>query len=59
MSVNGRVQQVQFPNTFHFNQFRDLAVPVDLVARTNTATFTSQKLPNWDGTTFNQFGQRS
>jgi hypothetical protein len=59
ISVNGRMQRVQFPNTFHFNQFRDLAVPVDLVAGTNTITFTSQELPNWDGTTFNQFGQRS
>ncbi|WP_158847601.1 carbohydrate-binding protein [Saccharothrix deserti] len=59
ISVNGRVQRVQFPNTFHFNQFRDLAVPVDLVSGTNTITFTSQELPNWDGTTHNEYGQRS
>ncbi|MBB5803372.1 hypothetical protein F4560_003140 [Saccharothrix ecbatanensis] len=59
ISVNGHVQRVHFPNTFHFNQFRDLVVPVDLGAGTNTIRFTAQELPNCDGTTYNQFGQRS
>jgi len=55
----GAARRVLFPTTFHVNQFRDLAVPVDLRAGTNTITFTSQELPDWDGKTFNQFGQRS
>ncbi|WP_158852918.1 cellulosome protein [Saccharothrix deserti] len=59
ISVNGTVRRVEFPNTFHANQFRDLAVPVDLRAGANTIVFTSQELPNWDGKTFNEYGQRS
>ncbi|WP_086853702.1 cellulosome protein [Amycolatopsis kentuckyensis] len=60
IAVNGEfARRVLFPTTFHFNQFRDLAVPVDLRAGANTVTFTAQELPDWDGKTFNQFGQRS
>ncbi|MDT7805998.1 MAG: hypothetical protein QOI78_9431 [Actinomycetota bacterium] len=60
ISINGQpAQRVLFPTTFHFDQFRDLAVPVGLAAGSNTITFTSQQLPDWDGTTYNQFGQRS
>ncbi|RSM85823.1 cellulosome protein [Kibdelosporangium aridum] len=60
ISINGGTpQRVQFPNTFHFNQFRDLTVPVWLNPGTNTVKFTSQELPDWDGKTYNQYGQRS
>ncbi len=60
LSVNGGpVRRVDFPNTFHTNQFRDLAVPVWLNAGVNTIRFTSQEQPNWDGRTYNQYGQRS
>ncbi|MBP2324881.1 hypothetical protein JOF56_005266 [Kibdelosporangium banguiense] len=60
ISVNGGLpRRVEFPNTFHFNQFRDLAVPVWLSPGVNTIRFTSQELPNWDGRTYNEYGQRS
>lgn len=60
LSVNGLPpNRVDFPNTFHANQFRDLAVPVWLNAGMNTIKFTSKELPNWDGKTYNEYGQRS
>ncbi|PWK83809.1 hypothetical protein C8D88_110265 [Lentzea atacamensis] len=60
VSVNGMTpKRVDFPNTFHGNQFRDLGVPVWLNAGVNTIRFTSKELPNWDGRTYNEYGQRS
>lgn len=56
ISVNGRVLRVAFPNTFHPNQFRDLAVPVDLVAGTNRVTVTAREPA---GAEVDRFGQRS
>ncbi|MBB5803563.1 hypothetical protein F4560_003331 [Saccharothrix ecbatanensis] len=56
ISVNGQVHRVAFPNTLHPNQFRDLAVPVDLVAGTNRLTITA---PKPEGAAADQFGQRS
>ncbi|MFI6547796.1 cellulosome protein [Streptomyces prunicolor] len=58
--VNGAApQRVLFPTTFHFNNFHDLTVPVTLDQGTNTLTFTADELPDHDGHSRNQFGQRS
>lgn len=60
LSVNGGdPQRVLFPTTFHFNNFRDLSVPVTLDQGPNTVTFTADELPDHDGDTRNQYGQRS
>ncbi|MEV6481944.1 cellulosome protein [Streptomyces sp. NPDC051576] len=60
IAVNGGVpQRVLFPTTFHFNDFRDLSVPVTLDAGANTLTFTADELPDHDGHSRNQYGQRS
>ncbi|WP_405946341.1 cellulosome protein [Streptomyces prunicolor] len=60
IAVNGAVpRRVLFPTTFHFNNFHDLAVPVTLDQGTNTVTFTADELPDHDGHSRNQYGQRS
>lgn len=60
VSVNGAAAtRVLFANSFHWNQFWDISIPVTLVAGTNTFKFSGDELPNWDGMTFNEFGQRS
>ncbi|WP_407986536.1 cellulosome protein [Kitasatospora sp. CMC57] len=60
LSVNGATtQRVLFPTTFHFNAFKDLTVPVTLKQGSNTLTFTADELPDFDGTTYNAFQQRS
>ncbi|MET7453066.1 cellulosome protein [Streptomyces sp. NPDC005574] len=60
ISVNGAAPvRVLFPTTFHFNNFWDLSVPVTLVPGANTVTFTADQLPDFDGETYNAFGQRS
>ncbi|MEU9174977.1 LamG-like jellyroll fold domain-containing protein [Streptomyces sp. NPDC048420] len=53
ISVNGgAIQRVGFPHTFHQNNFWELTVPVTLKKGTNTLTFRSEELPNFDGTTY-------
>ncbi|WP_369244690.1 cellulosome protein [Streptomyces sp. R41] len=43
ISVNSEpVRRVLFPTTFHFNDFRDLTVPVTLKEGANTLTFTNR-----------------
>ena len=60
ISVDGAApQRVLFPTTFHFNNFWKLSVPVTLNQGTNTVTFTADELPDFDGHTRNQYGQRS
>ncbi|MCX5241077.1 cellulosome protein [Streptomyces prunicolor] len=60
IAVNGAApQRVLFPTTFHFNNFHDLTVPVTLDQGANTLTFTADELPDHDGHSMNQFGQRS
>ncbi|WP_329352120.1 cellulosome protein [Streptomyces sp. NBC_01261] len=60
ISINGSApQRVLFPTTFHFNNFHDLSVPVTLAEGTNTLTFTADELPDHDGHSRNQYGQRS
>ncbi|MFJ9379869.1 cellulosome protein [Streptomyces sp. NPDC101455] len=60
ISINGAApQRVLFPTTFHFNNFHDLSVPVTLAEGTNTLTFTADELPDHDGHSRNQYGQRS
>ena len=41
------------------NHFWKLSVPVTLNQGTNTVTFTADELPDFDGHTRNQYGQRS
>ncbi|WP_427918207.1 cellulosome protein [Streptomyces sp. cg40] len=58
--VNGDApRRVLFPTTFHFNNFHDLTVPVTLDEGANTLTFTADELPDDDGKSTNQYGQRS
>ena len=53
VSVNGGpVQQVLFPHSFHQNNFWELSFPVTLVEGANTIRFSSEELPNFDGTTY-------
>nr|WSY56842.1 cellulosome protein [Streptomyces sp. NBC_00886] len=60
IAVNGAApQRVLFPTTFHFNNFHDLSVPVTLDQGANTLTFTADELPDRDGHSRNQYGQRS
>ncbi len=60
IAVNGGTpQRVLFPTTFHFNNFHALSVPVTLDEGTNTLTFTADELPDHDGHSRNQYGQRS
>ncbi|MEU6139394.1 cellulosome protein [Streptomyces sp. NPDC047081] len=60
ISVNGAApHRVLFPTTFHFNNFWQLSVPVTLDQGANTVTFTADELPDFDGRSRNQHGQRS
>jgi hypothetical protein len=60
LSVNdGPAHRVLFPTTFHFNDFRDLTVPVTLKQGSNRITFTAEELPDFNGDTYNQYDQRS
>ncbi|MFD8722164.1 cellulosome protein [Streptomyces sp. NPDC059629] len=60
LSVNGGpAHRVLFPTTFHFDDFRELTVPVTLKKGTNRLTFTADALPDFDGGTHNPYGQRS
>ncbi|MFG2372133.1 cellulosome protein [Streptomyces sp. NPDC048504] len=60
IAVNGAVpHRVLFPTTFHFNNFHGLSVPVTLDQGANTLTFTADELPDHDGHSRNQYGQRS
>ncbi|MFJ9627086.1 cellulosome protein [Streptomyces sp. NPDC101175] len=60
IAVNGAdPQRVLFPTTFHFNNFHDLTVLVTLDEGANTLTFTADELPDHDGHSTNQYGQRS
>ncbi|MGW1786908.1 cellulosome protein [Streptomyces sp. NPDC002143] len=60
LSVNGGpARRVLFPTTFHFNDFRELTVPVTLEKGTNRLTFTAEELPDFDGDTYNAYDQRS
>ncbi|MDV9176063.1 cellulosome protein [Streptomyces sp. W16] len=60
IAVNGAApRRVLFPTTFHFNNFHDLTVPVTLDEGTNILTLTADELPDHDGRSRNQFGQRS
>ncbi|MFF7656342.1 cellulosome protein [Streptomyces sp. NPDC007983] len=55
----GAARRVLFPTTFHFNDFRELTIPVTLKKGTNRITFTAEELPDFNGDTYNQYGQRS
>ncbi|MGW1026716.1 LamG-like jellyroll fold domain-containing protein [Streptomyces sp. NPDC002577] len=53
ISVNGaEPHRVTFPHSFHENNFWELTVPVSLEKGDNTLTFSSEELPNFDGTTY-------
>ncbi|MGW0823291.1 LamG-like jellyroll fold domain-containing protein [Streptomyces sp. NPDC002845] len=53
ISVNGgQARHVQFPHSFHENNFWELTVPVRLDEGSNTITFSSQELPNFDGESY-------
>ncbi|MET8977029.1 LamG-like jellyroll fold domain-containing protein [Streptomyces sp. NPDC004539] len=53
LSVNGAAaRRVTFPHSFHQDNFWELTVPVQLRKGTNTLSFRSQELPNFDGTTY-------
>jgi hypothetical protein len=52
ISVNGGpTRHVNFANTFSWNQFWTLAIPVTLKKGTNTITFIANQQYNYDGTT--------
>ena len=51
ISVNGgAAQRVLFPHSFHDDNFWELTVVVQLNRGTNTVRFSSEELPNFDGT---------
>ena len=53
VSVNaGPLQRVLFPHSFHRDNFWELSFPVTLVEGSNTIRFSSEELPNFDGTTY-------
>jgi hypothetical protein len=53
ISVNGGApQRVLFPPSFHANNFWDLTVLVQLKGGANSITFSSEELPDFDGTTY-------
>jgi len=53
ISVNGAAaQRVLFPHTFHGNNFWEITVPVQLTKGTNTISFRSAELPDFDGKTY-------
>ena len=41
-----------FPHSFHDNNFWELTIPVVLRRGANTIAFSSEELPNFDGTTY-------
>jgi hypothetical protein len=52
ISVNGGpTQHVNFANTFSWNQFWTLTIPVTLKKGPNTITFIANQQYNYDGTT--------
>ena len=53
ITINGgTAKRVLFPHSFHDNNFWELTIPVVLKRGTNTVSFASQELPNFDGTTY-------
>jgi hypothetical protein len=53
ISINGgRKQRVLFPHTFHANNFWYLTIPVQLDAGHNKVRFSSEELPDFDGTSY-------
>ncbi|GLH96820.1 LamG-like jellyroll fold domain-containing protein [Phytohabitans aurantiacus] len=53
ISVNGAAAtRTLFPHTFHANNFWYLTIPVQLKAGHNTIRFSSEELPDFDGTTY-------
>ncbi|WP_233625091.1 LamG-like jellyroll fold domain-containing protein [Actinoplanes sp. ATCC 53533] len=53
ISVNGGpARQVLFPHTFHADNFWELSVPVRLKPGRNTVRFSSEELPDFDGTSY-------
>lgn len=53
ISVNGKAAtRTLFPPSFHDDTFWELTVPVTLKKGTNTIRFSSEELPNFDGTTY-------
>ncbi|GAA0473881.1 hypothetical protein Aca07nite_83710 [Actinoplanes capillaceus] len=53
ISVNGGpAKRTLFPHSFHDNNFWELTIPVVLRRGANTIAFSSEELPNFDGTTY-------
>ncbi|WP_433730189.1 LamG-like jellyroll fold domain-containing protein [Actinoplanes sp. CA-051413] len=53
ISINGgAAERVNFPHSFHRDNFWELTVPVSLRRGTNTISFSSEELPNFDGRTY-------
>ncbi|QNP75180.1 Ig-like domain-containing protein [Streptomyces roseirectus] len=53
LSVNGAApRRVNFPHSFHQDNFWELTVPVQLKKGANTVSFRSEELPNFDGTSY-------
>ncbi|MFC4469724.1 LamG-like jellyroll fold domain-containing protein [Streptomyces xiangluensis] len=52
ISINGKVQRVSFPHSFHQNNFWELTIPVQLKKGQNKIAFRSEELPNFDGTSY-------
>ncbi len=53
ITVNGdEMRRVGFPHSFHRNNFWELTIPVHLKKGQNTIAFSSEELPNFDGTTY-------
>ncbi|AXL91461.1 cellulosome enzyme [Streptomyces sp. CB09001] len=53
ITVKGdEMRRVGFPHSFHRNNFWELTIPVHLKKGQNTVSFSSEELPNFDGTTY-------
>ena len=53
ISINGgAARRTLFPHTFHANNFWSLTIPVQIKAGHNTIRFSSEELPDFDGTTY-------
>lgn len=53
IAVNGtEAESVLLPGSFHENNFWETTVPLELARGTNTITFSSEELPNFDGETY-------
>ncbi|MEU4160939.1 LamG-like jellyroll fold domain-containing protein [Actinoplanes sp. NPDC026670] len=53
LTINGGpAERVLFPHSFHDNNFWELTVPVTLKRGSNSLTFSSAELPNFDGLTY-------